>query len=310
MPRINLDLRDPTFEAVVVGEEIGPTEVVADEHYLRQGCFAMDDYSDWYISDGAHGSGRLVPPTAVIRDLVAHFCTVYDPSRVVGLHQREQVFLHKPIPLGTRMQYTGRYTDKYERRGKGYVVFEAEARDAESGDLLVRQISTEIMRVPDDVQLGAGSAKAPIDRIEGIWPTDVAIAPVAKRDLAPGTPIPPLTKTAWQDQMAVFSGINKQYSNIHTDLDVAESAGFRDTLAQGAMETCWTSEMLARFFGSTWLTSGSISHVYLKPVFRGDTVTIRGVVKGIEDDRLSLEVWVENQDGIMTAAGHASALVG
>lgn len=307
MPRINLDLRDPTFEAVVIGEEIGPTEVLADEHYMRQGCFAVGDYSDWYLGDGAHPDGQLVPPTAVIRDLVAHFCTVYDPSRVVGLHQREQVFLHKPVRLGTRMLYTGRYTDKYERRGKGYTVFEAEAREADTGDLLVRQISIEIMRVPDNVKLGEGSAKPPEDRIEGVWPADVPVAPRARLDLVPGTPIPSLTKTARQDQMAVFSGIAKHWSNIHTDLDVAERAGFPETLAQGAMETCWTSHMLANFFGPSWFTSGWISHVYLKPVFRGDTVTLRGVVKRVEGDALFLETWIENQDGVMTAAGHASA---
>jgi acyl dehydratase len=311
--RIDLSLREPTYEAVVLGEEIGPVEVVAEEHYLRQGSFAVDDYSSWYTEGGACGR-RLVPSTAVLRDLVAHFCAVYDPSRVVGLHQKEEVWFARPIPLGTRMIYTGRYTDKYERRGKGYTVFESEACDAADNALLVRQISTEIMRIPEYVQLGTASASPPAEgQVKGIWPEHVSPARRAAGSLSPGTPIAPLTKTAHQDQMAVFSGINKHWSNIHTDYAVASRAGFRDTLAQGAMETCWLSEMLAQFFGESWLETGWIKNTYLKPVFRGDTITCRGVVTAVDHSKprpiIELEVWAANQHGAMTAAGWASAVV-
>ncbi|WP_159014721.1 MaoC family dehydratase [Acidisoma sp. S159] len=311
MGRIDLSLREPTYDAVILGEEIGPVEVLADEHYRRQGSFAVDDYNLWHVQNEGE---CLVPSTAVLRDLVAHFCTIYDPSRVVGLHQKEEVWFERPVLLGTRMVYTGRYTDKYERRGKGYTVFESEAREAETGSLLVRQISTEIMRIPPQVQLGTGSAAPPADgQVKGLWPEHIASAQRAHESLQPGTPIASLTKTAHQDQMAVFSGINKQYANIHTDYTIAETAGFRDTLAQGAMETCWLSEMLANFFGRSWLETGWIKNTYLKPVFRGDVITCRGVVTAVELNRqrpvISLEVWASNQDGAMTAAGWARAAI-
>lgn len=304
-------LRDPTFEAVIVGEEIGPVEVVADEHYWKQAVFAVDDFRSMQSTSG---QPPLVPSTAVLRDLVAHFCTIYDASRVVGLHQREEVWFAGPVPLGTRMIYTGRYTDKFERRGKGYVVFEAEARNAADGSLLVRQVSSEIMRIPEGVQLGTGSAGPKDDQVRGIWPKGVEPVPRAAVDLPAGTPIRPLVKTAHQDQMAVFSGAGKQWTNIHNTIGIARKAGFRDTLAQGVMETCWLSEMLFDFFGPRWLSTGWIKNVYIKPVFRGDTVTCRGVVidrdDGKGEPRLKLEVWVENQAGVMTAAGWASAEVG
>lgn len=314
MARVHPHLREPSFEAVAVGEPIGPFEVVADEHFLKAAAFAVDDYSPWYFQGDPAFGGRIVPSTKVVRDLVALFCEVYDPSRVVGLHQKEEVWFAKPIRLGTRMLYTGRYTDKYMRRGKGYTVFECEARDAADGSLLVRQISIEIMRIPDGIQMGTGSAKPAADQaVSGIWPQDREIARVASADVAPGTPVTPLKKTARQDQMSVFSGADRQWYNIHTDVVTATEAGFRDTLAQGAMETCWTSEMLAGFFGPSWLSSGWIRHAYLKPVYRGDTITCRGVVTGSRPEgartRIDLEVWCENQDGLMTAAGWASGLV-
>jgi acyl dehydratase len=315
MARIHPALREPTFEAVVVGEPIGPLRVIADDHYAKRAMFALDEYGPWYTQGHPDTGGRIIPSPMVVRDLVALFCSVYDPSRVVGLHQREEVWYHRPIPLGTTMLYDGRYIEKYERRGKGYVRFEAEARDERDGALLVRQISTEIMRIPDDVKLGEGSAKPPREQqVEGVWPSDRAPADRARAGIEPGTPIRTVTKTIHQDQISVFSGCDSQWYNIHTDVEVALKAGFPDTLAQGAMETCWMSEMLATFFGPSWLTTGNIQNVYIKPVFRGDTITCRGVVVAAEIEggrtRLKLEVWAENQHGVMTAAGWASALVG
>src|SRR5215218_9646091 len=103
MARVHPELREPTFEAVQVGEEIGPLRVEADDHYLKQAMFALDDYSPWYTQGDPAVGGRIIPSAMVVRDLVALFCSVYDPSRVVGLHQKEEAWFHKPIKLGTTM---------------------------------------------------------------------------------------------------------------------------------------------------------------------------------------------------------------
>lgn len=311
MARINPKLREPTYDEVAVGEPIGPYRVVADEHYLRQACFALGQYGAAYHG----GPGSLVPAAMVGRDLVALFCEVYDPSRTVGLHQKEEIWFHAPIPLGTAMQYTGRYTSKYERRGKGYTVFDCEARDAATGRLLVRQISTEIMRIPAGIKLGTGSAGgAPGEaRVAANWPADRVPVARAAAGLTPGTPVVPLTKVARQDQMTVFSGGGRQWYNIHTDIEVALKAGFSDTLAQGMMETCWVAEMLEGFAGPGWHDSGWIRMVYLRPVFRGDAITCRAVVTAVDPaadgTKFSFEVWAENSRGETTAAGWASCRV-
>ena len=308
MARINPKLREPTYDEVVVDELIGPYRVVADEHYLRQASFALGQYGQAYHG----GLGSLVPAAMVGRDLVALFCEVYDPSRTVGLHQKEEIWFHAPIPLGTVMEYTGRYTSKYERRGKGYTVFDCEARDSATGTLLVRQISTEIMRIPTGIQLGTGSAPADpgSPRVAAHWPAERTPVARATAGLHPGTPIVPLTKVARQDQMTVFSGGGRQWYNIHTDIDVAQKAGFRDTLAQGMMETCWVAEMLENFAGPDWHNSGWCKMAYLKPVFRGDEVTCRAIITAVEPadsgTKFHFEVWLENTRGEITAAGWAS----
>ncbi|WP_199257249.1 MaoC family dehydratase [Pantoea sp. BAV 3049] len=305
MSRINPELREPTWENVVVDEPIGPLTVKADEAWRRRACFALDDYSPDYFGETA----AFVPAPMAGRDLVALFCSVYDPSRTVGLHQKEEIWFVNPIPLDTELHYSGKYTDKYMKRGKGYTVFDTEARDAISGKLYVRQISTEIMRIPDNIQLGTGGAsKTPVEgHVQPLWPEHLTPVERASEHLAPGTPVKPLIKCPQQAQMTVFSGGNTQWYNIHTDREVALKAGFRDTLAQGMMETCWIAEMLARFIGESWHTSGWIKMAYVKPVFRGDTIICKAVVQEVEDELIKFHVWAENQHGEITAAGWASA---
>ena len=304
MARINPALREPTYESVVVDELIGPVRVKADRAWCRRASFALDDYSPLYSCE----PGSLVPAPMVGRDLVALFCEVYDPSRTVGLHQKEEIWFVNPIPLDTELSYTGRYTDKYMKRGKGYTVFDTEARDAETDQLYVRQISTEIMRIPDNIQLGTGGSRngASADHIEPRWPRDIEPAAFADAGLRPGTPVKPLTKQPEQGQMFVFSGGNRQWYNIHTDVEVALKAGFRDTLAQGMMETCWIAEMLAGFIGPGWHTSGWIKMAYVKPVYRADIITCKAVVQEVDGDLVKFHVWAENQHGEMTAVGQAS----
>lgn len=307
MARINPELREPTYENVVVDELIGPLRVDADEAYRRRACFALDDYGPEYVGTEA----PWVPAPMLGRDLVALFCSVYDPSRTVGLHQKEEIWFINPVPLNARLSYTGRYTDKYMKRGKGYTVFDTEARDADSGKAYVRQISTEIMRIPDDIQLGTGNAaKTPqAGHIDPVWPEDVTPLRQARLDMTPGTPVQPLQKRPEQGQMTVFSGGNTQWYNIHTDIEVALKAGFRDTLAQGMMETCWIAEMLASFAGPAWHTSGWIKMAYIRPVYRNDTITCKAVIDEMQQDVVKFHVWAENQHGERTAVGWASCRI-
>ncbi len=305
MARINPELRDPTYEGVVVNEEIGPLHVVADEAYRRRACFALDDYSHMYSG----GKGSYVPACMVGRDLVALFCSVYDPSRTVGLHQKEEVWFVNPVPLGAKLAYTGRYTEKYMKRGKGYTVFDTEAKDADTGITYVRQISTEIMRIPEGIKLGTGSSakeKSP-DHVNPVWPTDKKPAATVAEGCEVGTPVKPLVKNPGQAQLSTFSGGNDQWYNIHTDVEVALQAGFKDTLAQGMMSTCWIAEMLANYIGFSWHTSGWIKMAYIKPIYRNDVITCKAVVTAVDGDLVSFNVWCENQDNDITGVGRASA---
>jgi acyl dehydratase len=305
-------LKEGLYELVEVGEEFGPIEEVITDHKIKAYAFSVDDYHPWSFGESSAFGKRIGQAALLANDLLATFLTVYDANTVVGLHTEEQLWFHNPVFAGERVTLTGKYVDKYERRGKGHVVLEAEAR-GEDGRLLLRHRGVEIMRIQPGPVVGSRTAEAPERRVTGEYRRDVAPAATARLGLEPRTPIAPCVKQVRHEQMAVFSGVGKHRRNIHTDIEVARKGGLDRTLAQGMMETCYLTEMAARFFGAAWFTSGWERMKFISPVYDGDTVTIRGAVleetKEKDGTRLHLEIWIENQDGKMTAAGWASALV-
>lgn len=60
-------------------------------------------------------------------------------------------------------------------------------------------------------------------------------------------------------------------------------------------------------------TTGWIALTFLAPMFAGDQLSCKGVVLAPKDredaERLELEVWIENQDGVKIAVGWIGARV-
>jgi acyl dehydratase len=106
-----------------------------------------------------------------------------------------------------------------------------------------------------------------------------------------------LTKHVTQDDMTVYSGPG----NIHSDVEVAKRTGLDAPIAQGMMTLAYASELMTNVCGSDWLERGQISVKFTKPVFDGDTVTVRATKS---DD--GYEVVAVNQAGDTLMLGTAS----
>jgi len=78
------------------------------------------------------------------------------------------------------------------------------------------------------------------------------------------------------------------------------------------MSTAYVSEMVTRFLGTGFVKGGTMSMVFIKPVYAGDRLTVHGAVKEKRPEgnstRIVVEVWCENQHGEKTAVGTASGL--
>ena len=299
------------YENIVLEEDFGPIEEVVDDYKLKKFAFMMDDYLPWYFGESPFGK-RIGHAAILANDLLQLFTQVFDPNTVIGLHTQEELWFVNPVFVGERARLYGKYVEKYERRGKGYVVMEADAR-GEDGRVLLRHRGVEILHVEPGPVVGKSTAETPEKRVTGEYRKDVEPVTRARRGILPGTPLRPLTKQVMQEQIAVFSGVGKHLRNIHTDIDVARKSGLQNTMAQGMMETIYLTELLTSFFGPSWFTTGWEKMKFIAPVFSGETVTARGVVTGenrdAEGTRLELEIWCENPAGKMTCAGWASARV-
>ena len=132
----------------------------------------------------------------------------------------------------------------------------------------------------------------------------------AARALEIGEEVPPLRKTIQQRQIDCFSGVRP--NSIHTDEAWARKKGFRAPLAQAMMSAAYASQLMVQFLGEGYIKGGRLSVSFTKPVIVGDTLTVRGRVKSREPEgdrtRVSVEVWCENDDGVMTMIGTASGL--
>jgi acyl dehydratase len=126
-----------------------------------------------------------------------------------------------------------------------------------------------------------------------------------------GQVLPALVKEISQRQIDAYSGVRPR--SIHTDPAWAAAKGFRAPLAQGMMSTAYASELMTALCGEGFVKGGTISMVFVKPVYAGDRLTVRGRVTETRPEggatRVVVEVWCENQHGEKTAAGNATGLV-
>jgi hypothetical protein len=290
-------LADLRFGSIKPGMTFGPVELTVSEHLLKAHAFALDDYALLQHDEGLADAIVLVP------ELLRLLNTRFDPDTMVGLHQKEEIFLRSPVRVGETAVLEGRCVDRYARRGRGCFVMEADARSAEDGRVLVSHRTVEIAELDPSLPESSPSRPEPERRVA--CAVDPTRAPVARAEasLASGTSLPPLRKTVHQDQIAVFSNAGRFWRNIHTDLEQARRLGYERTLVQGLMQTMHIAQLGARFFGGAWRTSGWIWTVFLKPLLEGEPATVLAAVGGSRDGRLELEAWVETDDATRTAVG-------
>ena len=122
-----------------------------------------------------------------------------------------------------------------------------------------------------------------------------------------GQEIPGLSKTA-------FTPIEQDARNpIHTD-EYAQKHGMRGALVPGSTLLSYMLEMLYNAFGEKWLHHGKIKVSFIGGgALNGDPVTVHGKAKLIETqeagDRVTLDLWMENQDSVKIMVGEASCLL-
>jgi acyl dehydratase len=95
--------------------------------------------------------------------------------------------------------------------------------------------------------------------------------------------------------------------SIHDDKDAARDAGFVAPIAAGEQTIAVIAQFLADNFGMRFVRGGRIEVALTKPVLFGDKLISRARVERIVDDeRVDLNIRVENQRGEEVLVGRAS----
>lgn len=98
----------------------------------------------------------------------------------------------------------------------------------------------------------------------------------------------------------------KWRTNIHTDREAASKAGFAAPIAAGEHTIAVAMQLLVDRFGERFLRGGGFDVALVKPVLFGDTIIAHARVASVGQERIGLDLWVENQNGARVLAGTAS----
>src|SRR5207247_9204518 len=190
-----------TYEALTVGEEFVSDAYLVTPEDVDTYAFAVDDHHPWFFGPSPFG-GPVAHPT-----LVANQALRLRHSRYVvhaGLHAKMQFEFLEPIRAGMRVRSRGRVVDKYERRGKQYMVTEFVTED-DAGTALVRGQFTQMLIPADAADHGhrARDRRRPGAPSPGEGPDTAAHRSVLRRADALDSP---RRSFGWPDLLPDLSG--------------------------------------------------------------------------------------------------------
>jgi hypothetical protein len=92
--------------------------------------------------------------------------------------------------------------------------------------------------------------------------------------------------------------------NLLHQEEIAQRFGYRGEVVPGVGVYAYMTAPITESFGVDWLERGSMSAKFLKPIYDGDTVTVRSKVIHLDPVRILVSVY--NQCDVMCALGEAS----
>jgi acyl dehydratase len=217
-----------------------------------------------------------------------------------NLHGQQDWELFAPIPIGSRATTRSTIVERYDKRGRNYVVNETDVL-GEDGRLLVRGRTHQSFLPPKDSDAGDGFV---VD--EATAKKKVARPPFPT---ATGDDLPSIVRTVDDRRCWMFSGPG---ANYHTDREQAKKLGFPTIVVQGMMTTCFVSQVMGDHFGMGWIQGGKMSVKLTNVLWVDETVSahakVREEVPEGDRTRVHCDVWVEKDPETRVLIGTASAV--
>jgi len=117
-------------------------------------------------------------------------------------------------------------------------------------------------------------------------------------EVAVGDELPPAVRNASRVQLFLFSAATHNPHRIHYDRDYAAVEGHADIIVHGPLQGAWLSQYVTEWAGPrgrmltlTWQNRRS--------ALPERDYTFKGVVRSVDDDVVGLEVWAQDDDGVL-----------
>ncbi|HET9199606.1 MAG TPA: MaoC family dehydratase N-terminal domain-containing protein [Dehalococcoidia bacterium] len=279
---------------VAIGLHLGRHDHEITPELVATYAGAVQDGNAWYSS--ASPFGGSVAPALIMHSEVYTFPGWYLRNIVGNLHAKQEWELFNPIMVGDRITTYSNVIDRYQKRGRDFVVNEVTVLHTD-GRLAARSRTHQsfLLEKPDGVVVDKQREKT--SRRQESEPLPVL------EDLS-GPP-----KVVDEEMCWNYSGPAKNY---HNDREFAQKLGFPDIVVQGTMSTCFISEMMTNRFGEGWFRGGRMSLNLINVLWVDEQVQAFGQVNELTPEgsrqRAHVTVWTQKPDGTRTIAGTASAL--
>lgn len=116
-----------------VGDELGPWEYEVTEEGVRRMTETLEEPDPWYREDSPFG-GPIAPATISADDYIRVLETRFTHSGAV--HTKAEHEFINPVRPGKRYIVRGKVVDRYEKKGRDYVVIESATADEDGVDIV------------------------------------------------------------------------------------------------------------------------------------------------------------------------------
>ncbi len=123
-----------------------------------------------------------------------------------------------------------------------------------------------------------------------------------------GTVVPPFVRTTGLQNWNRYAAVNDEFIDIHMDDEAARAVGMPGVFGMGNLRIAYLHNLLRDWVGD----AGDIAEFrceFRGTNLKGDTLTGHGVVTGVADRLVSLDLGVTNQDGVETTPATASVVL-
>jgi len=283
-------------EAAHVGRFCGSNRYHVTPEGVDFYCDALDDRHPAYQ--------KWAPPLLHHSECYRFVGDWYLKNLFGNLHAQQDWELFAPIPVGGRIRSVSTITERYQKRGRLYVVNETDLFDQDSGQLLVRGRTHQSFLPERSREEGESKSEFVVDRESAARKRARPPFPTAT-----GTDLATFEKQVDERRCWMFSGPG---ANYHTNREEARKLGFPNIVVQGMMSTCFLSQVMHEAFEEGWLRGGKMSVKLTNVLWVDEHVVARGRVREEVPEgratRVHCDVWVDKDDGTRIALGTASAL--